>query len=325
MRILVTGGAGFIGSHLCDALLARGDEVVALDALTTGRRENLAGHLAPPDPRFRLVEGSVTDEVLVSEWIGWADRVYHLAAAVGVRYVIENPLQSLETNVRGTEIVLTASARRGVPVFLASTSEVYGKNPKIPFREDDDSLLGPTTIVRWGYSCSKALDEFLALAYHREKGLPVVIGRYFNTTGARQTGAYGMVVPRFARAAIRGEALAVFGDGTQTRCFTDVEDAVRITMALMDSPAANGEIVNVGGAERVSIGDLARRVIAAAGSASRIELVPYREAFATGFEEMLHRVPDISKVKRLTGLSPRISLDECIGRVLESVRKEEAS
>lgn len=321
MRILVTGGAGFIGSHICDAHIDRGDEVVALDILSTGRRRNIR-HLEG-NPRFRLVEGSVLDEVLVAEWVGWADRVYHMAAAVGVRYVIENPLRALETNVRGTETVLAAAARRGVPIFIASSSEVYGKSSKIPFREDDDSVLGPTKIVRWGYSCSKALDEFLALAYHREKGLPAVIGRFFNTTGPRQTGAYGMVVPRFCRAASRNEPITVYGDGTQTRCFTDVSDAVALAMALMETPDAAGEVVNIGGLERVSIMDLAERVRRIAGSSSPIETIPYREAFETGFEEMLHRVPDITKAKALTGLSPRVPLDEIIRRVLDWIRTEE--
>lgn len=318
MRALITGGAGFIGSHLAEALLAAGHEVVVLDDLSTGRIENLAavkGH-----PRLELNTGSVTDETLVRQLVAGTDVVYHLAAAVGVRLILDRPVGTIETNVVGTETVLRA-AREGRPrVVLASTSEVYGKNDRVPLSEDDDRVLGPTTKSRWSYACSKAIDEFLGLAYHREYQLPVTIVRFFNTIGPRQTGRYGMVVPRFVRQALDGGPITVYGDGRQSRCFTDVEDTVRATIALSLAPDAVGEVFNVGTTHELTIGTLAERVRALAGSDSPIVLVPYEEAYQPGFEDLRRRVPDIRKAERVAGYRPRVSLDETLKRVIEHLR-----
>jgi UDP-glucose 4-epimerase len=318
VRALITGGAGFIGSHLAEALLAAGHEVVVLDDLSTGRIENLAavkGH-----PRLELNTGSVTDETLVRQLVAGTDVVYHLAAAVGVRLILDRPVGTIETNVVGTETVLRA-AREGRPrVVLASTSEVYGKNDRVPLSEDDDRVLGPTTKSRWSYACSKAIDEFLGLAYHREYQLPVTIVRFFNTIGPRQTGRYGMVVPRFVRQALDGGPITVYGDGRQSRCFTDVEDTVRATIALSLAPDAVGEVFNVGTTHELTIGTLAERVRALAGSDSPIVLVPYEEAYQPGFEDLRRRVPDIRKAERVAGYRPRVSLDETLKRVIEHLR-----
>jgi UDP-glucose 4-epimerase len=319
-KALITGGAGFIGSHLAEALLAGGADVVVLDNLSTGRRENLdavSGH-----PRLTLVEGSVTDEALVGKLMAEVDVVYHLAAAVGVRLILERPVETIETNIVGAEVVLrTAAALHRPRVLLASTSEVYGKNDRVPLGEDDDRILGATTKSRWSYACSKAIDEFLGLAYHRERGLPVSIVRYFNTVGPRQTGRYGMVVPRFVRQALDGAPITVYGDGTQSRAFTDVEDAVRGTIAVAESPQTVGEVFNVGTPHEVTIGALAERVRALAGSASPIVLVSYEEAYQPGFEDLRRRVPDIGKISRVVGYRPQISLDETIGRVIRFLRE----
>lgn len=318
MRALITGGAGFIGSHLAEALLAAGHEVVVLDDLSTGRIENLAavtGH-----PRLELNTGSVTDETLVRQLVAGTDVVYHLAAAVGVRLILDRPVGTIETNIVGTETVLRA-AREGRPrVVLASTSEVYGKNDRVPLSEDDDRVLGPTTKSRWSYACSKAIDEFLGLAYHREYQLPVTIVRFFNTIGPRQTGRYGMVVPRFVRQALDGGPITVYGDGRQSRCFTDVEDTVRATIALSLAPDAVGEVFNVGTTHELTIGTLAERVRALAGSDSPIVLIPYEEAYQPGFEDLRRRVPDIRKAERVAGYRPRVSLDETLKRVIEHLR-----
>jgi UDP-glucose 4-epimerase len=318
VRALITGGAGFIGSHLAEALLAAGHEVVILDDLSTGRIENLAavkGH-----PRLELNTGSVTDEALVRKLVAGTDVVYHLAAAVGVRLILDRPVGTIETNVVGTETVLRA-AREGRPrVVLASTSEVYGKNDRVPLSEEDDRILGPTTKSRWSYACSKAIDEFLGLAYHREYNLPVTIVRFFNTIGPRQTGRYGMVVPRFVRQALDGGPITVYGDGHQSRCFTDVEDTVRATIALALAPAAVGEVFNVGNTHELTIGALAERVRVLAGSDSPIVLVPYEEAYQPGFEDLRRRVPDIRKAGRVAGYRPRVSLDETLKRVIEHLR-----
>jgi UDP-glucose 4-epimerase len=319
MRALITGGAGFIGSHLAEGLLATGRDVVVLDDLSTGRVENLQavqGH-----PRLTLTVGSVRDEALVQKLVDAADVVYHLAAAVGVRLILERPVETIETNIVGTDVMLRAAAGRRIPVVIASTSEVYGKNDKVPLSEDDDRVLGPTTKSRWSYACSKAIDEFLALAYHRERGLPVVVLRFFNTVGPRQTGRYGMVVPRFARQALDGEPITVYGDGRQSRCFTDVEDAVRATIALSTAPEAAGEVVNVGSSQEVAIGELAERVKHLAGSGSPIGLVPYDQAYQPGFEDLRRRVPDISKAGRLVGYRPQIPLDETLRRVIDFLRR----
>jgi UDP-glucose 4-epimerase len=318
VRALITGGAGFIGSHLAEALLAAGHEVVVLDDLSTGRIENLAA--VKWHPRLELNTGSVTDETVVQELVAGTDVVYHLAAAVGVRLILDRPVGTIETNIVGTEMVLRA-AREGRPrVVLASTSEVYGKNDRVPLSEDDDRVLGPTTKSRWSYACSKAIDEFLGLAYHREYQLPVTIVRFFNTIGPRQTGRYGMVVPRFVRQALDGGPITVYGDGRQSRCFTDVEDTVRATIALSLAPAAVGEVFNVGTTHELTIGALAERVRALAGSDSPIVLVSYEDAYQPGFEDLRRRVPDIRKAERVAGYRPRVSLDETLRRVIEHLR-----
>ena len=318
MRALVTGGAGFIGSHLTEALLAAGHEVVVLDNLSTGRLANLAAVAA--HPRLEMTEGSVTDDALVRKLMAGADVVYHLAAAVGVRLILDRPVGTIETNVVGTETILRA-AREGHPrVVLASTSEVYGKNDRVPLSEDDDRVLGPTTKSRWSYACSKALDEFLALAYHHEHGVPVTILRFFNTIGPRQTGRYGMVVPRFVRQALDGGPITVYGDGCQSRCFTDVEDTVRAAIALSLAPAAVGEVFNVGNTHEVTIWALAERVRGLTRSGASIVRVPYEEAYQPGFEDLRRRVPDIRKAERVAGCRPRVPLDETLTRVIGHLR-----
>jgi UDP-glucose 4-epimerase len=308
MRYLVTGGAGFIGSHLVEALLARGDRVVALDDFSTGSAANLA-HLAG-NPGLTVVHGSVCDELVVDECCLQVERVIHLAAAVGVRRILERQVNSIVTNLRGTETLMRSAHAHGrLPVFFASTSEVYGKQVAAPFREDADSVLGASALHRWSYACSKLMDEFLALAWWRERKQPVTIARFFNTTGPRQSPAYGMVLPRFCAAALAGKPLEVHGDGRQSRCFLHVEDAVRAVLALENCPAAVGEVVNVGATEEVTIAELARRVIAAAGSSSQLSFIPYAEAFpGGGFEDMQRRVPDVGKLKRLTGWQARNDL-----------------
>ena len=318
MRALITGGAGFIGSHLAEALLDAGHRVVVLDDLSTGRIENLRtvqGH-----SRLDVAVGSVTDETFVRKLVSRADIVYHLAAAVGVRLILDRPVGTIETNIVGTDVVLRAAREARPRVVLASTSEVYGKNDRVPLSEEDDRLLGPTTKSRWSYACSKAIDEFLGLAYHREHQLPVTIIRFFNTIGPRQTGRYGMVVPRFVRQALDGGPITVYGDGQQSRCFTDVEDAVRATIALSLSPAAVGEVFNVGTTHELTIAELAERVRKLAGSDSPIVLMPYDEAYQPGFEDLRRRVPDIGKVERAVGYRPRVPLDESLGRVIADLR-----
>ncbi len=318
MRFLITGGAGFIGSHLCEALLAAGHRVVAIDDLSTGRAANIA-HLRPL-PHFQFVRETITNSLVLDRLTSEADVVVHLAAAVGVQLIVEDPVRTIRTNVMGTEGVLEAAHRYGCKVLIASTSEVYGKGVRVPFREDDDRLMGPTSRSRWAYAESKAVDEFLSLAYHQQFGLPVVIMRFFNTVGPRQTGRYGMVVPRFVRAALRGEPLEVYGDGTQSRCFGDVADVVRAVVALAAEPRAIGEVFNVGSTEEITIRDLADRVLALTGSASPVRLVPYDEAYAPGFEDMQRRVPSIDKLHALIGYRPQFSLDETLRRVIQYER-----
>jgi UDP-glucose 4-epimerase len=319
MRVLITGGAGFIGSHLADRLLDDGHEVAALDDLSTGSRANVA-HLEARRG-FRLIVGSVIDEAALGPLVEQSDLVFHLAAAVGVRLIVERPVHTIETNVHGTETVLKHASRRGTPVFVASTSEVYGKSADVPFRESADLVLGPSDKHRWAYACSKLLDEFLALAYCREQGLPVVVVRLFNTVGPRQTGRYGMVLPTFVRQALAGEPLTVFGDGQQRRSFTYVSDVVDAFVALAAEPRAVGEVFNIGNTGEISIRDLADRVRELAGSASPVTLIPYDEAYEAGFEDMPRRVPDISKVGRLVGYRPKVALDEIIERVIDSMRE----
>lgn len=311
---LVTGGAGFIGSHLTQALLKQGHKVTVLDDLSTGRRDNLNGFESDPD--FKLVLGTVLNAAVVDELVEQCDIVYHMAAAVGVSYVIENPLESLRTNTKGTENVFEAANRSKRKVILASTSEVYGKSDKQSLKEDDDRVLGSTFISRWGYSCSKAFDEFLALAYWREKKLPVVILRFFNTCGPRQTGEYGMVIPRFVKAALLGHPLRVFGDGRQVRCFSYIGDIVEGILLLAEHPGAEGEVFNLGSTEATTIEDLARKIIEMVGSSSPIEYVPYEKAYETGFEDLLRRVPDIEKARSAVGFEAKTTLEEILRRVI---------
>lgn len=315
MRFLITGGAGFVGSHLTEELLARGGSVRVLDDLSTGSIDNI-DHLRDR-PGFELTVGSAASETVVTELVAEADVVFHLAAAVGVRLIVESPVRTIETNVHCTEVVLAAAVKHSRPVFLASTSEVYGKSEQLPFREQGDLVMGPTSMGRWAYACSKAIDEFLAIAYWRERGLPTVIARLFNTVGPRQTGRYGMVIPRFVRQALAGVPLTVHGDGSQRRCFAHVADVVRGVADLMESDQHYGEVFNVGSQEEVTILDLAERVRARAHSSSAIEVVPYEQAHGAGFEDMSRRVPDLTKVNQAIGWGPLRTLDQIIDDVIE--------
>ena len=315
MRVLITGGAGFIGSHLAEALLGAGHQVSVIDDLSTGAFDNIA-HLKGR-PGFRYTIDTIMNEPVLAELVDQCDVVYHLAAAVGVRLIVEAPVRTLETNVQGTEVVLKAAAKKQRTVVVASTSEVYGKSDAVPFREDGDIALGPTVKHRWAYACSKALDEFLALAYWKEKRLPVIIVRFFNTVGPRQTGRYGMVIPNFVRQALAGEPITVFGDGTQTRCFTYVGDVVGALMEIVTREAAYGGVYNVGNIEEVSIRELAERVKALSRSASPIVNIPYDQAYESGFEDMPRRVPDLAKIRALIGYEPRVTLDEILRLVIE--------
>jgi nucleoside-diphosphate-sugar epimerase len=310
VRTLVTGGAGFIGSHLSEALLQHGHEVWALDDLSTGRLENLATF--ERHPRFRFLEGDVTDSALVHGLVAQCERVFHLAAAVGVKYVLENPLRSLITNIRGTEVVLEACAPHRRRLVLFSSSEVYGKGATVPFAEGDDRVLGPTHKLRWSYACGKAVDECLAQAYWEQHRLPMTVVRCFNTCGPRQTGAYGMVIPSMVERALRGEPILVYGDGLQSRCFSAVEDVVRGVLMLADSPAAHGEVFNIGTDEEVTIVELAERIRALCGNRSAIEFVPYEEIYGRSFEDMRRRVPDLRKIARVVGFRAEVGLDQLL-------------
>jgi UDP-glucose 4-epimerase len=315
LRVLITGGAGFIGSHLSDAYVGRGDEVFVIDDLSTGSFNNIAhlkGHKL-----FNYTIDSVHNQPVVAELIDQCDVVFHLAAAVGVKLIVESPVRTIETNVRGTEVVLAQANKKKKKVLVASTSEVYGLSTEVPFREDGNLVMGATTKGRWSYACSKAIDEFLALAYWREKKLPTVVVRLFNTVGPRQTGQYGMVIPTFVKQALAGRPLTVYGDGSQTRCFGYVKDVVGALIALMDSDEAVGEVFNIGSTEEVSIMQLAERVKKLTGSESEIVTVPYDEAYEEGFEDMPRRVPDTSKVNRLTGFEPTVTLDQILESVIE--------
>jgi UDP-glucose 4-epimerase len=318
MRALITGGAGFVGSHLADLLLGQGHEVFVLDNLSTGSIDNIA-HLKE-HKRFHYTIDTVLNEPVLAELVDRADVVYHLAAAVGVKLIVEQPVHTIETNVRGTEVVLTHANKKKKLVLIASTSEVYGKNAAVPFSEEADLVLGPTTKHRWAYACSKAIDEFLALAYWKEKKLPVIVVRLFNTVGPRQTGQYGMVIPNFVRQALAGQPITVFGDGTQTRSFTYVGDVVDALAKLVQEPTAVGRVFNVGNRYEISIRDLAERVKAVTGSASEIVTVPYDEAYEAGFEDMPRRVPDISRIHDLIGYEPKVQLDEILERVVDYFR-----
>ncbi len=314
MRFLITGGAGFIGSHLAERLLDRGDEVLLLDDLSTGSMENIR-HLKKFD-RMHYFLDTIENRQLLAELVDEADVVFHLAAAVGVRLIVESPVRTIETNVNGTQLVLDAACKKRKLVFAASTSEVYGKNSQVPFREDADLVLGPTTKGRWSYAASKALDEFLALSYWKEKKLPVVIARLFNTVGPRQTGRYGMVMPNFVTQALDGAPITVFGTGQQSRCFCDVRDAVESIVRLISTDRAVGEVVNIGSDHEVTIEGLARLVKEKTGSSSPISYTPYDQAYEPGFEDMQRRVPALEKLEDLTGFRPKTTLPEIIDRVV---------
>jgi UDP-glucose 4-epimerase len=317
--VLVTGGAGFIGSHLAEALMARGSNVVVLDDLSTGRYRNVR-HLLD-DPHFKLVEGSVLDLDLVRELVGGVDEVYHLAAAVGVRLIVDRPLQSLITNIKGTENVLDAAHLHRKKILITSSSEVYGKSRNGPFKEDDDRVLGSTRKLRWSYSTSKAVDEILAFTYHRELGLPTVITRLFNTVGPRQSGQYGMVLPRFIGQALQGDAITIYGDGTQSRVFTYVGDVVEALIRLMDTPAAEGEVFNVAGDREITITDLARLVVSKCGSSSRLRYVPFEEVYGDGFEDTPRRAADTHKLEQVVGYRCNTSLEETVELLIKHARE----
>src|SRR5579862_2899535 len=324
VRHLITGGAGFIGSHLAEALLTRGDEVFVLDDLSTGSVENIR-HLKAHQ-KFHYFFDTITNKHLLAELVDESDIVFHLAAAVGVRLIVESPVRTLETNVYGTQLVLDAASKKKKMVFTASTSEVYGKSNQVPFKEDADLVLGPTTKGRWSYAASKALDEFLALSYWKEKKLPVIVVRFFNTVGPRQTGRYGMVLPNFVKHALDNAPIQVYGNGKQSRCFCDVRDTVEGLIRLMDTERAIGEVVNIGNTEEITIEGLAQLVRQRTGSTSPIEFVPYDQAYEPGFEDMMRRVPCVDKLHELTGFRPQTSLNEIIDRVTVHFRlKEEAA
>ncbi|MBL8778095.1 MAG: GDP-mannose 4,6-dehydratase [Acidimicrobiales bacterium] len=320
VRYLITGGSGFIGSHLTDALLARGDEVTVLDDLSTGRLENLASAMA--SERFTFVQGSVLDELAVDKVVADCDVVVHLAAAVGVKLIVEQRLSSLVTNIRGSENMIEAAHRYRRKILLASTSEIYGKNPASPLAETSDSVLGSPTVARWAYSTAKAVDEILAYAYHEERGLPTVVVRLFNTVGPRQSPAYGMVIPRLVRQALAGDPLTVYGDGTQTRCFCHVADVVAALVALLDRDDSVGEVFNVGSTEEISMAGLAERIIAACDSPSTISLVPYDQAYERGFEDMARRVPDTAKLHAHCGWEARHTLADILREMIDEAALE---
>jgi len=323
LKILITGGAGFIGSHLSDAYLKRGDEVYVIDDLSTGRIENIQ-HLKG-QPRFHYTIDTVHNHPLTAELVDQADVVFHLAAAVGVKLIVESPVRTIETNVRGTEVVLSIANKKKKKVLLASTSEVYGLSTDVPFREDGNLVMGATTKGRWSYACSKAIDEFLALAYWREKKLPTIVVRLFNTVGPRQTGQYGMVIPTFVKQALAGRPITVYGDGKQSRCFGYVGDVVGALIKLMDHKDAVGNVFNIGSNEEISILQLAQRIKELTQSDSEIVFVPYDEAYEEGFEDMPRRIPDISKVRNLVGFEPKMTLDGILQSVIDfqSGRRED--
>lgn len=320
MKILITGGAGFIGSHLADRLHSEGHEITVIDNLSTGRYANI-GHLEGKE-RFRLIIDTVLNEDLMEELIKEADRVFHMASAVGVKLIMERPVQTIETIFKGTDVVLSFCARYRKRVLIPSTSEVYGKGTTVPFREEDDILKGSTSKHRWAYACAKELDEFLALAHWKESRLPVVVVRLFNTVGPRQTGQYGMVVPRFVKAAIENKPLSVYGDGTQSRCFAHVADVVDALIKLLETPACFGQVINIGNDKEITIKDLAEKVVELTGSKSEIQYVPYESVYGDGFEDMRRRVPSLEKARRLIGYNPTRTLEDIINDVAKNFRKE---
>jgi len=320
VRALITGGAGFIGSHLSESLLEDGHQVLILDNLSTGSIENIA-HLKGRRG-FEYFIDTVDNEPLVAELIDRSDVVFHLAAAVGVKLIVEQPVHTIETNVHGTEVVLKHANKKKKLVVIASTSEVYGKSDDVPFREDSDLVMGPTPKHRWAYACSKAIDEFLALAYWKERKLPVIIVRLFNTVGPRQSGQYGMVIPNLVRQALAGEPITVFGDGTQSRAFTHVSDVVDALVKLVNEPRAIGQVINIGNAQEITIERLAERIRTLSGSKSIIKHIPYDEAYESGFEDMPRRVPDLTRIKELIGYTPEHGLDDILLQVIEYFRKK---
>ena len=320
MRALITGGAGFIGSHLSEALLDQGSQVLILDDLSTGSIDNVA-HLKGR-PGFEYFIDSVNNEPLLAELIDRSDVVFHLAAAVGVKLIVEQPVHTIETNVHGTEVVLKHANKKKKLVVIASTSEVYGKSNDVPFREDADLVLGPTPKHRWAYACSKAIDEFLALAYWKERKLPVIVVRFFNTVGPRQTGRYGMVIPNFVRQALAGEPITVFGDGTQSRAFTHVGDVVDALLKLVAEPHAIGQVINIGTTQEITMAALAERIRELSSSKSVIKFVPYDEAYESGFEDMPRRVPDLERINALIGYDPKQTLDDILIQVIDYFRKK---
>jgi UDP-glucose 4-epimerase len=320
MNALITGGAGFIGSHLAERLLSEGHSVEVIDDLSTGNVKNIQNCLKSSS--FRFVHGSIMDDRIMHMLVDRNDMVFHLAAAVGVDLIVKQPVRTIETNIKGTEIVLEIAKKFRRGVVIASSSEVYGKSERVPFSEDDDCLLGSTTFSRWSYACSKAIDEFLGLAYHRQFGLPVLILRFFNTVGERQTGQYGMVIPRFVRSALRGEPIQVYGDGKQTRCFGYVKDVVGGMIALSADPEAYGHVYNIGSTEEISIEDLAHRIKQLTGSNSEIHFIPYEEAYSQVFDDLRRRVPSLEKIHKRVGYKPSTSLDQTLKIIIDSIRRE---
>lgn len=310
MKVLITGGAGFIGSYLAERLLERGNYVTIIDDLSTGSIDNIR-QLKGAD-KFEYYVDSITNEALMAELVDSADVIYHLAAAVGVKLIVESPTRTMETNIRGTEIILGLAAKKKKRVFITSTSEVYGKREIIPFRENDDLVLGPPDKGRWSYACSKLIDEFLAIAYWKERKVPTIVARMFNVVGPRQTGRYGMVVPSLIKQALNGDDLTIYGDGTQCRCFTHVFDAVEAIISLAEHPRANGEVYNIGSTQEISVLDLARKVKELTGSSSKLVFIPYSQAYEEGFEDMMRRVPDLSKIHHLINYRPTMNLDEIL-------------
>jgi UDP-glucose 4-epimerase len=319
MKILITGGAGFIGSHLAEKLLANGDEVIALDNLSTGNFRNL--NAAMRNPKFRFVNDDVRSEHTIHLLVEQCDMVYHLAAAVGVQLIVDQPVHTIETNIHGSEVVLNIANKFRKPVLIASTSEVYGKSEKVPFREDDDTVLGATRFSRWSYACSKAIDEFLGLAYHQQFGLPVVVARFFNTVGPRQTGRYGMVIPRFVESALRNESMMIYGTGKQSRCFGFVGDVVDAIVKLMNKPQAAGRVYNVGATEEVSIEGLADKIVAMTGSKSTKKYISYEEAYGRPFDDMMRRIPCLDRIKEQIGYHPTTGLEQILKLVIAEKRE----
>ena len=315
MNVLITGGAGFIGSHLSELLIELGDDVTVIDDFSTGRLENIK-HLIG-NPKFTLIKDTVLNEKIMHVLVDKCQQIYHLAAAVGVKLIIDQPVHTISTNISGTEVVLDVANKFGRKILIASTSEVYGKNTEVPFSEDDDRLMGSTIYSRWSYATSKAIDEFLGLAYHSQYGLPVVVVRLFNTVGPRQIGRYGMVIPRFVRQALCGEPITVYGDGTQQRCFSFVSDIVGGLAGLMNTDGSVGQVFNIGSTEEVSINELARKIKEKTNSSSRIVKIPYDKAYEKGFDDMFRRIPDLGKIKKSIGYTPTLSLDQILDRVID--------